>query len=111
MEEKRREDQSEEADSSTLQENSQETPPVRKLKNFKLVPRSCQLADVGLFSTGSRSQKCADRVLLLSVAEGPLCCAAPRPELRPPARQRAVETDPAEPAAATNRAARPEGPV
>lgn len=32
MEEKRREDQSEELDSSTLQENSQETPPVRKLK-------------------------------------------------------------------------------
>lgn len=31
MEKKRREDQSEEVDSSTLQENSQETPPVRKL--------------------------------------------------------------------------------
>lgn len=34
MEEKRREDQSEEVDSSTLQENSQETPPVRKLKTL-----------------------------------------------------------------------------
>lgn len=115
MEEKRREDQSGEVDSSTHEENSEGAAPVRKLKQFSWplgVFRQLMLIFFFSLSPGSRSQKWGGGVLLLSVAKGPLCCAAPGlepPQL--PARQRAVQTELVEPAAAAGWAEGPEGAV
>lgn len=115
MEEKRREDQSGEVDSSTHEENSEGAAPVRKLKQFSWplgVFRQLMLIFFFSLSPGSRSQKWGGGVLLLSVAKGPLCCAAPGLEPpQPPARQRAVQTELVEPAAAAGWAEGPEGAV
>lgn len=118
MEEQRREDRrSEEVDSSTL-DNSEGAAPVRKLERFSWCVRVFrQLMVISLSlspssSTGSRSQKWGSRVLLLSVAEGPLCRATPGTQLpRRPARQRADQTEPGKPAAAAGWAEGAEGAV
>lgn len=117
MEEKRQENQTEELDSSRLEENSQETsqmgsaPPVSVKEQYFRFSLRCQSGNGGSFSSGHRTQKCADAVLL-PVSEGPLCCAPPDGrQLWTPGQQRTSQTNPTKPGATAGRAERPEGPV
>ena len=123
MEEKRKENQSEELDASTLRENSHEASHNGSALPVSVKRKTCSkhfnyylrflLSDnnVGLLSTGSGTKTWAQPVLLLSVTKGSLCCAAPGPQVRAPAEQKSSNTHVTEPGGAADGAEGPEGPV